>query len=104
MADCRRPAPASVIGDLKAQLARQRWRNLKAGDRFALPDGTVKVVEAGEVGPDRALLLPEGASLPTHLQRVEGHWKVDASGIIAGRKAAEEARKRAPSTRPARTG
>ena len=41
------------------------------------------------------LLLPEGASLPTRLQKVEGHWKVDPSAVIAGRKAAEAARRNA---------
>ena len=33
-------------------------------------------------------------SLPTRLQKVEGHWKVDPSAVIAGRKAAEAAQER----------
>jgi len=70
-----------------------RWsRSLKAGDKFTLFQGQEVVVQAGDVGPDRALLVPEGASLPTRLQRVEGHWEVDPSAVIAGRKAAEAAR------------
>ena len=47
------------------------------------------------MGPDRALLVPEGASLPTRLQKVEGHWKVDPSAVIASRKAAEASRRKA---------
>jgi hypothetical protein len=90
-----RAAPASVIKELEEKLAQQAWRSLKAGDKFTLPGGQVVVVKAEDVRPDRALLLPEGASLPTRLQKVEGHWKVDPSAVIAGRKAAEAARKSA---------
>jgi hypothetical protein len=85
-------APASLIKELEEKLAQQTFRSLKAGDKFTLPQGQAVVVKAQDVGPDRALLLPEGASLPTRLQKVEGHWKVDASAIIAGCKAAEAAR------------
>jgi len=90
-----RGAPASVIEELKEKLAQQPLRSLKAGDKFTLPRGQAIVVKAEDVGPDRALLLPEGASLPTRLQKVEGHWKVDPSAVIAGRKAAEAARRNA---------
>ena len=68
--------------------------SLKAGDKFTLPQGQAVVVKAEDVGPDRALLLPEGGSLPTRLQKVEGHWKVNPSAVIAGRKAAEAAQER----------
>ena len=88
-------APASVIEELKEKLAQQTWRSLKAGDKFTLPQGQVVVVKVEDVGPDRALILPQGASLPTRLQNVEGHWKVDPSAVIAGCKAAEAAQKRA---------
>ena len=88
-------APASVIKELEEKLAQQTFRSLKAGDKFTLPQGQVVVVQAEDVGPDRALLLPEGASLPTRLRKVEGHWKVDPSAVIAGRKADEAARRKA---------
>ena len=88
-------APASVIKELEEKLAQQTFRSLKAGDKFTLPQGQVVVVKAEDVGADRALLLPQGASLPTRLQKVEGHWKVDPSGVIAGRKAAEAVRRKA---------
>ena len=88
-------APASLIKELQEKLAQQTFRSLKAGDTFTLPQGQAVVVKAQDVGPDRALLLPEGASLPTRLRKVEGHWKVDPSGVIASRKAAEAARRKA---------
>ena len=84
-------APASVIKELEEKLAQQTFRSLKAGDKLTLPRGQAVVVTAEDVGPDRALLLPEGASLPTRLRKLEGHWKVDPSAVIAGRKAAEAA-------------
>ncbi|MGC1720307.1 MAG: hypothetical protein WA746_15090 [Isosphaeraceae bacterium] len=90
-----RAAPAGLIQELKEKLAQQTFRSLKAGDKFTLPQGQAVVVKAEDVGPDRALLLPEGASLPTRLQKVEGHWKVDPRAVIAGRKAAEAARRNA---------
>jgi len=90
-----RAAPPSLIQELKEKLAQQTFRSLKAGDKFALFQGQDVVVKAEDVGPDRALLVPAGASLPTRLQKVEGHWKVDPSAVIAGRKAAEAARRSA---------
>ena len=96
-------APASLIKELAEKLAQQTFRSLKAGDKVTLPRGQVVVVKAEDVEPDRALLLPEGASLPTRLRKVEGHWKVDPSGVIAGCKAAEAAagapRRRTPEER-----
>ena len=53
------------------------------------------MIKAEEVGPDRALVIPEGASLPTRVRMVEGHWKVDPSAVIASRKAAEAVRQSA---------
>ena len=90
-----RAAPASVLKELEAKLAQPTFRSLKAGDKITLPGGQVVLVNAQDVGPDRALLLPEGASLPTRLHRIEGHWKVDPSAVIASRKAAESVRKTA---------
>jgi hypothetical protein len=88
-------APPGVLKDLQEKLARPAFRSLKPGDRVTLPGGTVVVVKAEELGPDRALVIPEGASLPTRVRRVEGHWKVDPSAVIASRKAAEAARQSA---------
>jgi hypothetical protein len=95
-----RAAPASVLKDLAEKLARPTFRSLKPGDKFTLPRGEVVVVKAEDVGPDRALVLPEGASLPTRAHKVEGHWKVDPSAVIASRKAAEAAGKNAAQKNP----
>ena len=56
-----RAAPAGLIQELKEKLAQQTFHSLKAGDKFTLPQGQAVVVKAEDVGPDRALLLPEGA-------------------------------------------
>jgi hypothetical protein len=90
-------APAGALAGLKEQLAKQPIRRLKAGERFSLPRGKSGVVGADEVGADRAVLLPEGAPLPSRLQKVKGHWKVDARPVIAGRQAADAARRKAAS-------
>jgi hypothetical protein len=95
-----RAAPANILKDLEEKLSRPTFRSLKPGDKFTLPRGEVVVVKAEDVGPDRALVLPEGASLPTRLHRVEGHWKVDPSPVIASRKAAEAARKNTAQKNP----
>ena len=63
-------ASASLIEELEEKLAQQTFRRLKAGDKLTLPQGQAVVVKAEDVGPDRALLLPEGASLPTRLRKV----------------------------------
>jgi len=70
-------------------------RRLKPGDGFTLPGGRKLKVQPEEVTEDRAVLLQEGAPTPTRCQKVEGHWRVDARPVIAGRKAAEAARSRA---------
>ncbi|MFO0891448.1 MAG: hypothetical protein U0790_20180 [Isosphaeraceae bacterium] len=88
-------APAEAVAGMKAQLAKQPVRRLKPGDRFSLPRGRSAVVGKDEVGPDRAVLIPEGAPLPTRLEKVQGRWKVDARPFIAGRKAADAARRKA---------
>jgi hypothetical protein len=92
--------PADRIEDFKAQVARQPIRALKPGEVISLPGNRKMTVQPEEVTADRAVLLPEGAPLPNRLQKVDGRWRVDATPIIAGRKAAESARKKA--TRPAR--
>ncbi len=69
-------------------------KRLAANDTFTLPRGKVITVKPEEVDEDHVILLQEGAPLPTRTQKVEGRWKVDARPIIAGRKAADAARRR----------
>ena len=80
---------------MKAQLAQQSIRRLKPGEKLKLRGGQTLEVKDEEMGPDRALLLPEWAPVPTPLEKIKGHWKVDASLIISGRRAADEARRKA---------
>ncbi len=87
--------PADKRNEFKAVVARQPIRALKAGDEVSLPGNRKTTVAADEVSDDRAVLLPEGAPLPNRLRKVDGLWRVDATPIVAGRKAAEAARKKA---------
>jgi hypothetical protein len=89
------PAPPEVIKDATAQFAKLPIKRLKGGEKFALPKGKQYVVAAGEVGEDRAVLLPQGAPVPTRLRKVDNHWKVAADPFIAARKAADAANKKA---------
>jgi hypothetical protein len=92
----RGPAlPAERLQRAKEDLARQPIRVLKAGDEFTLPGGRKAKVRPEEVTADRAVLMPEGAPVPSRCQKVDGRWRVDATPIIAARKAAEAARKKA---------
>jgi len=90
--------PADRVEEFKAQMARQPIRALKPGDEFTLPGNRKVKVRPEEVTAERAVLVPQGAPIPNRLQKVDGRWRVDATPIIAGRKAAEAARKKA--TRP----
>ncbi len=95
------PAPPQVIKDATAQFARLPIRRFKEGETVALPKGKQYVVAATEVGEDRAVLLPQGAPVPTRLRKVDGHWKVAADPFIAARKAALAATKKAQANKAA---
>jgi hypothetical protein len=87
--------PQDALAQIKDQIGKQRIGRLKPGDRFTLPGGRIVVVAPEEVGPDRAVLVPEGDPIPTRVQRVAGHWKVDARPLIVARRMADAARKKA---------
>jgi hypothetical protein len=88
----------SAEDDFSAMLPSQA--STKTQD-VSTPAGKVEQeMKAEDVGPDRALILPAGASLPTRVHKVEGHWKVDPSAVIASRKAAEAARRNAAQKNP----
>jgi hypothetical protein len=80
--------PADQGEKVKAEVSRQPIRALKPGDEITLPGNRTLTVQPEAVNADNALLLPEGASLPHPVVNVDGRWRVDASSIIAGRKAA----------------
>jgi hypothetical protein len=87
--------PFKGLRELKLEMRRMPIERLKFGDKVTLPGNKVHVIRATEVGRDRAALLAEGQ--PTHmlLRKVNDHWKVDATPIIAARKAADAARQQA---------
>ena len=95
------PAPPEVIKDATAQFAKLPIKRLKSGESVALPRGKQYIVAVSDVGEDRAVLLPQGAPVPTRLRKVDGHWKVAADPFIAARKAADAAIKKAEASRPA---
>lgn len=88
-------APKEVHQQIKDRIAEMPVEVFKEGDEIMLPGGRKQKVKAEEVGEDRAVVMPEGAPIPTRLRKVEGRWRVDATPIIAGRKAADAARKKA---------
>jgi hypothetical protein len=88
-------APAEAADQIRSQFMQVPIRALKPGDSFRLPNKKSITVDPKEVDATHAVLLPEGAPLPTRCQKVDGRWRVDASPVIAGRKAAEAARAKA---------
>jgi hypothetical protein len=88
-------APANRIEEIKAQIAKLPIRALKPGDKIKLPRNREFTVSKADVTKDRAMLLPDGDPIPHRLQNVDGRWRVDAAPIIAARKAADAARKKA---------
>lgn len=90
--------PAGQEKAIRQEMAKMPIKALKPGDSFEIPGRTgarKATVRPEEVGQDKAVLLPAGAPLPTRMERVDGRWMVDARPVIAGRKAAEAARKKA---------
>ena len=86
-------SPARAFAELNAEalgrVERLCWefeRQLRQGEQPVIEPMLPRVTPE-----DRAVLLPEGDFLPIRLQRVDGHWKVDARPIIAARKAAAAA-------------
>lgn len=84
--------PAAVRREMRAAFGRATCRFLKAGESIRLPGGRELVVAAEAVSPERCFVVPEvgGSPLPVPLAvvRTEAGWKVDATPIIAARKAA----------------
>ncbi len=70
-------------------------KRLAAGGELTLPGGVRFKIRPEQVGGDRTVLLPDDSPIPTDLRRVDGLWKVDARPIVAGRKAATDAGRRA---------
>jgi hypothetical protein len=80
---------------LRKEVEKMVLKRLKAGDEVKLPNGQVLKIAPEEVTDTRAVILPPGPPLPLFAYRDNAEWKLDARPIIAGRKAAEAARRNA---------
>lgn len=77
-----------------AQINSSRPRRLKVGETVKLPGGKKLVIDANRVN-DRTLMIDAfEAPVPFILVKAGDEWKVDASPIIAARKAAAMTRQR----------
>ena len=89
--------PANQLEGIKAQMMKTPIKTLKAGDTFALPQKRTGMIRTDEVSEDRAVILPDlpvDTPFPVRLRKIDGIWRVDAAPMIAGRKAADAARKK----------
>ncbi len=86
--------PAGEIEQARAFFSTMKIRTLQPGDRVELEGGRTITVRPSEVDDSHAVLMSEGAPLPTRVQKLRSRWRVDARPIIAGRKAADAARKK----------
>jgi len=89
--------------ELKERVASMKVRALKPGDTFTLPGGKQLEITKEDVNDESLVLVLEDAPVPTRLHKARGYWWVDAGPVIAGRKAAAEAkRKRERAQTPAK--
>ncbi len=86
--------PADQFKEARTFFWTMKIRTLQPGDRVELEGGRTMTIRPTEVTETDAVLMPEGAPLPTRLQKVQGRWRVDARPFTAGRKPAEEASKK----------
>ncbi len=87
--------PDQVENFRKAVVEKVALTRLKAGDEVKLLGGRVLKIAPEEVSENRAVLLPQGPPLPLFAYRFKEGWMLDARPIIAGRKAADAARRAA---------
>jgi hypothetical protein len=67
----------------------------RPGEKFPLPGGRVVEIKPEDFAADRSVVVQEGAPLPNRVRKLEGRWRIDAGPVVAGRKAADAARRRA---------
>lgn len=89
--------PPESLDAFKKQIAQHPVRLLKPGEKVNLAGGQTYETRAEDVGPDRAVVLPEGAAYPVASRLVDGRWRIDVSPMIASIKAAAD---RKPSSSP----
>jgi uncharacterized protein YkwD len=86
--------PAGAVAEMRSAIMGTPIRSLKPGDKVSLPKGRSVTGAAQEVGPADAVIWPEGAPTPFRVKKIGDQWRVDASPMIASRKAADAARKK----------
>jgi len=75
---------------LVARIAGMPVRAVRQGEVLTLPGGKKLTVSKDDVGEDQLLLLMPNGPLPYLVLKIKNRWYVDASSIIAGRKAAAQ--------------
>lgn len=92
--------PPPVKERMRATFSQASCRFLKVGEVIELPGGGSLTVDANQVASSRCLVRPlVGGSpmpLPLAVIRTDSGWRVDASPIIAARKAATGRRNAPP--------
>jgi hypothetical protein len=79
---------------MKAAIVPSSFRRLKVGDVVRVGNGKKLVLDANRVNDHTVMITSKDMPLPFILVKGDAGWKVDASPMIAGRKAAEAARER----------
>jgi len=73
---------------MKSMFDAKNFRSLKVGDEVRLPGGKTLVLTADRVNETRQSIAVAHLPIPFIVLKVGKRWKVDASPIIAARKAA----------------
>lgn len=84
--------PAIAISAFKSRVQSSRIKSHKAGEEVKLPNGKTFTVTPDLISVDRKVLSLVAMPIPMCVVRTDGHWKVDASPIIAARQAAAKSK------------
>jgi hypothetical protein len=91
----RFPVPKEHLTEATKSIEGMSLKRMKVDDTYALPNGKKLIVTERDVNPDRLLVIDANEpSIPFILVKSGKRWKVDASPLIAARKAAEKVRTR----------
>jgi hypothetical protein len=92
------PVPEKMLAEIAKVLKNLSVVELSEGEKFAMPNGLVLEIKKGMLNENKRFvlvnLLGSKTPLPLWVLKKNGTWKIDASGIIAGRKAAAKVRAR----------
>jgi hypothetical protein len=79
---------------MKAAIVPSAFRRLKVGEVVQLGNGKELKIDANRINDHTLMIASKDMPLPFILVKGDAGWKVDASPMIAGRKAAEAVRER----------